>query len=279
MEAEQVELRWPAFLPEATLSFRMPGFVNLPIEYTVSVYGGATNETVATFVTRETHAIVRALAPGTAYSAVLSARWTRFGAMGPEGGSSSSPEEKKKTMLMAAFVTPHSTKKIVAELSLRGTGDKSSFGGHTTTASFPLDGAGQSAVRLDLDPYFGSVVPSHIPLACVRKPTVPPSPRPSASAREGYQADSYQADGYHADVPARFPPADGEELVNRRSVPEEAPLSGRPHLPTLVPMPPPKFTTRDPVTFAPLIDMTSPPSKLSSPQRPASLSKRLASTR
>merc|ERR1711865_1113107 len=140
--------------------------------------------------------------------------------MGPGGGSSASPEEKKKTMLMAAFVTSHSTKNIVAELSLRGTGEhgtrdwlSSSTGGRTTTASFSLDGAGKSAVRLDLDPYFGNVVPSHIPLACVRKPTVPPSPRPSASARESYQADGYQADGYQADVLARFPPADGEESV------------------------------------------------------------------
>jgi hypothetical protein len=48
----------------------------------------------------------------------------------------------------------------------------------------------------------------------------------------------------------------------------------------LVPMPPPKFTTRDPLSFAPLIDMPSSTSKPSSPQRPRQgIPPRLGNTR
>jgi len=262
VEAEQVQLSWPAFQPEATLALRMPGFLNLPIEYTIAVYGGSCDEPVNTFVTRETEAIVRSLAPGAAYSAVLSARWTRFGTMGPDGTSTESSADKKKTRLMAAFVTGHSPKRIIAELSLRGHHGSSNMScrGDTAVASIPVDGNSPSAVTLDLDPYWASAHAQH---TFMRKPTVPPSPRLGASPTS--QASTALAPL----TPSRFAPA-GED-ADRKGVlaqtAEDAPLSGRPLLPTLVPMPPPKFTTRDPLSYAPLIDVPSSPTK--SPHRPS----------
>lgn len=268
IDVEHVKLSWPPFGPEAELAVKMPGFMKLPIEYTVAVYGGAAEEPVATFVTRETQASVRALAPGTAYSAVLSARWTRFGAMGPDGSASASSEERKKTSLMAAFVTPQSQKKVVAELSLRGFGDKMTGAGQTATATFALDSSSNSAVKLDLDPYYGSVQPQHTSMVSpLRKPTSPLSTFTATMAREGYTTD-----GAPRSTQAEAGAMEGAITSARgATATEEPPLSGRPLLPTLVPMPPPKFTTRDPVSYGPLID-------LSSPHRP-SLSKRFGNMR
>lgn len=270
VEADSVQLSWPAFQPEAVLALRMPGFANLPIEYTVGVYGGATDDPVATFVTRETQTIVRALAPGAAYSAVLSARWARFGAVGPSG---SSVEERKKTSLMAAFVTSHAAKKVVAE-HLRGPHDKE----EPVIPRSPMEGTGQSAARLDLDPSYDSVQAPHQSPQFARKPMPQslqsPSARVAPSPRNIVTAPAYPS----AQAPSRFLPADSSEGGGQqRSEEQDAPLCGRHLLPTLVPMPPPKFTNRDPLSFAPLIDMTASPSR--GPHRRAKSPRDVASTR
>jgi len=235
--AEQAEIFWPSFQPDATLALRMPGFANLPIEYTLGVYVGTSDGPVATFVTRDTQIIARGLSPGSAYSAVLSARWTRFGAMGPSG-IATSLDDDKKTSLMAAFVTAHSPKKIVAEVSLRIPHEKV---GSPTTAILAMDGSGPSAVTVDLDPYYGSIQPPNLQQAFVRKPTVPMMPVSSHPQP--------------ATTTSEFARAQGDD-INAFGDDEEPPLKGRPNLPALVPMPPPKFTTRDPLSFAPLIEIS-----------------------
>jgi len=270
VEAEQAELSWPPFQPEASLKFRMPGFAKLPIEYTISVYGGSQDDPVTTFVTRQTQATVRSLAPATAYSAVLSARWTRFGAIGAEESTTRPGADKLKsrTGLMAAFVTAQSSKRLMAELTLRVPSNKTGGlpGTAPAVASFPIDDLEPRAVTLDLDPYYSHVQPAVRPLQIhnVRKPSVPPSPR--GSSRSGYSRPI----DVPVDVTAELAASqslggmgstqDSFRSVGREEAYEDTPLSPRPMLPTLVPMPPPKFTTRDPMSFAPPIALARPAS-------------------
>jgi hypothetical protein len=151
-------------------------------------------------------------------------------------------------------------------LSLRANSENMSAIGEPAIASIPIDGTGRSAVTLDLDPYYASV--PNLPLAFVRKPTVPPSLQGTATSQDA---------GYSSSVgPQSLPLAGDLNEGGARASTEDPPLSGRPLLPTLVPMPPPKFTTRDPLSYAPLIDISSSPSK--TPRRHPNLAKRLSNT-
>merc|ERR1719401_1214110 len=158
--------------------------------------------------------------------------------MGPSGTSETSSDDDKKTSLMAAFVTAQSPKKLVAEVSLRVPNEKA---GNPKTAVLALDSLGPSAVTVDLDPYFASIQPPNLPQAFVRKPTVPQPPATSHALTR---------------TTAAYPTGGEEDDVNTTAENEDPPLKGRPNLPVLVPMPPPKFTSRDPLSFAPLIEIS-----------------------
>ncbi|CAE7629147.1 GIP [Symbiodinium pilosum] len=203
-QGDTAELSWAPFRPDADLQAQLPGFRRLPIEYTLSVSGGEPASPVAVLCTTETSATVRGLRPLCAYSAHLSARWSRFGL--PEEGHGA---------LMAAFTTSGlGGSKLTAELSVRGSGS-------TTVARIPLEGLQPAAVTLDLDPYYLQPRLGHCKPDFVRKPSLPSS-RSAQRTEEAQTSDS-------------------------------AAPHGDPHkhsLPSLVPMPPPKFTTRDPLSFA-----------------------------
>jgi len=229
VEAEKAELSWPAFQPEALLATKMPGFAKLPMEYIVTVFGGSDHEPVTVFITRDIRATVRMLVPSTAYSAMVSARWTRFCTSTPEiklPGNGTS----LRTSLMAAFVTAQLQKQTIAEMSVPLPSDMAT----PTVANLPLDSSGPEAITFDLDPYHASVQQPNLPHVFARKPPVPahrqPSPRRLGMASR--------------EIGVLQAPANVESL----------PLAGRKLLPTLVPMPPPKFTTREPLTFAPLLE-------------------------
>eukprot|EP00446_Apocalathium_sp_SHHI-4_P092004 CAMPEP_0177444334 /NCGR_PEP_ID=MMETSP0369-20130122/5937_1 /TAXON_ID=447022 ORGANISM="Scrippsiella hangoei-like, Strain SHHI-4" /NCGR_SAMPLE_ID=MMETSP0369 /ASSEMBLY_ACC=CAM_ASM_000364 /LENGTH=335 /DNA_ID=CAMNT_0018916369 /DNA_START=236 /DNA_END=1242 /DNA_ORIENTATION=+ len=103
----QVELSWPPFMLIPSLVGSMPGFAEMPIEYTVVVRGGAHDEIVSTIVTRSTSIVVRPLTPATSYSASVAARWARFG----------DASHTHDGQLQAVFLTAPSSKRLVAELS------------------------------------------------------------------------------------------------------------------------------------------------------------------
>jgi len=232
-KGDRAEVSWAPFQPDAASQAQLPNLARLPIEYTLSVFaddeGDArdTAETrretrlVSSLSTTSTVCSVSNLRPLSAYSASLSARWSRFGNV--ESGS-------KAARLFAAFATTGlKGSKLTAELSVRLPAGSSDFHGvgAPTTASIPMEGTGvPAAVTLDLDPYYAQPRLNHYKPEFVRKPSLPSSRRTQA------QDDS----------------------------PEERPLSPKqPTLPrVLVPMPPPKFTTRDPLSFA-LLQPKPPP--------------------
>jgi len=167
----QVDLSWPPFTLIPSLVASMPGFAEMPIEYTVIVRGGAHDEIVSTIVTRSTSIVVRPLTPATSYSASVAARWARFG----------DASHTHDGQLQAAFLTAPSSKRLVAELS-KG------------FSNAEAGGAG----------------------------------------------------------------------------PEASPVLGRSVLPQLVPMPPPRFTARDPLTYGRIATQEPPASARTSsyPRRP-----------
>mmetsp|Transcript_110826 Transcript_110826/g.353142 ORF Transcript_110826/g.353142 Transcript_110826/m.353142 type:complete len:2409 (-) Transcript_110826:234-7460(-) len=167
----QVDLSWPPFTLIPSLVGSMPGFAEMPIEYTVVVRGGAHDEIVSTIVTRSTSIVVRPLTPATSYSASVAARWARFG----------DASHTHDGQLQAVFLTAPSSKRLVAELS-KG------------FSNAEAGGAG----------------------------------------------------------------------------PEASPVLGRSVLPQLVPMPPPRFTARDPLTYGRIATQEPPASARTSsyPRRP-----------
>eukprot|EP00747_Dinoflagellata_sp_TGD_P068199 gnl/TRDRNA2_/TRDRNA2_155605_c4_seq1.p1 gnl/TRDRNA2_/TRDRNA2_155605_c4~~gnl/TRDRNA2_/TRDRNA2_155605_c4_seq1.p1 ORF type:complete len:746 (-),score=134.79 gnl/TRDRNA2_/TRDRNA2_155605_c4_seq1:31-2181(-) len=280
VEADCANLSWPAFLPEADLASNLPGFMKLPVEYLVTVFCGTTNEPVTSVVTRDTQATVRTLSPSTAYSAVLSARWSRFGGPWPEGDAGRAPGGLPPvTGLMAAFVTSQSTKRLYAEVSMRLAHSGGSVA--PVVASFPVDSTEKAAVTLDVDPFYASVQPPHLSAPWVRKPTAPPQPRQAAAPRSGEAlADDgstnaaaemlSQADVAAAEWAAENGLAGAANGRNSGGHTAEYGVATNPLLPRIVPLPPPKFTTRDPLTFAPL--MPAPPNSaraVAYPRRPA----------
>lgn len=175
--ADGVELSWPAFRPEAALAARLPTFAALPIEYMLHIYTGSYGEPVTTLVTRDTRATVCAMTPATSYSAMLWARWTRFGCdsfaatLAPPRSPSSSGQDTALTLL-AAFVTKHSQRHLVAEVGMRSTESKSPRVSPVVSPSvgFHLDGLGMSQVAvLDLSPLYDNLRPPHLRPAYPRK--------------------------------------------------------------------------------------------------------------
>lgn len=243
-----MEFSWSAFRPEASLMARMPEFARLPIEYLLTVYSGVKLEPVVTHVTRETNARVGHLLGSTAYSVALSARWTRFGGpwmVGDGGGEACAGSLQPATGLQAAFITAPSASRIVAEVSLRHPGLNHGEP-PSAVAHFPVDGP-PTAACMDVSPYFGSVQPLHLGQSFNRKPTLP-SPRGPANLASP-RGPSPQRSLGAADA-GRTLHTHGEAGLPEREQPDAPPpLNLRPQLPTLVPMPPPKFTTRDPLTF------------------------------
>eukprot|EP00929_Paragymnodinium_shiwhaense_P109614 TRINITY_DN7608_c0_g1_i3.p1 TRINITY_DN7608_c0_g1~~TRINITY_DN7608_c0_g1_i3.p1 ORF type:complete len:1032 (-),score=256.57 TRINITY_DN7608_c0_g1_i3:107-3037(-) len=232
VEADSALLSWSPFQAEATLALRMPGFKQLPIEYTINIYGGKLGEGLAeqpltTFVTTATEARVRSLTPATSYSATLSARWTRFD--GADGTADSASSKDSKRSLLAAFVTARSSRQLVAEVSVRMPGATPAMVG------FPVDGEiGLQAMTLDLDPYYASVQPPHLPHAYTRKALPPPKPR--AGGAYAKTAEAAASDAATAAAPA----ADEEEH------PGDTSSGGGTKLPSLVvPAPPPRFSARN----------------------------------
>jgi len=226
-QGDHAEISWTPFQPDVTLAAQLPGLANLPIEYTLSVLGGSCKEPLSSIVTSETRAVVHGLHPLTSYSTMLVARWSRFGKASAEG-------RDKDHVLMASFVTSGlGGKKVTAELSVRLPTEQLDGYGPVApaTAKIPVQGGQPAAVTLDLDPYFVQPRLHHCSPDFVRKPTVP-------SQRE----------------------VEDEEM----NPAENAGPPGK--LPSLVPMPPPKFTTRDPLSFALL---TPGPSKPSGGPRPS----------
>eukprot|EP00434_Breviolum_minutum_P010930 symbB.v1.2.009636.t1/scaffold617.1/size180324/2 len=209
-QGDHAEISWTPFQPDVTLAAQLPGFANLPIEYTLSVLGGSCKEPLSSIVTSETRAVVHGLHPLTSYSTMLVARWSRFGKASAEG-------RDKDHVLMASFVTSGlGGKKVTAELSVRLPTEQLDGYGPVAPAKakIPVQGGQPAAVTLDLDRYFVQPRLHHCSPDFVRKPTVP-------SQRE----------------------VEDEEIAA-----ESAGPPGK--LPSLVPMPPPKFTTRDPLSFA-----------------------------
>lgn len=226
-QGDHAEISWTPFQPDVTLAAQLPGFANLPIEYTLSVLGGSCKEPLSSIVTSETRAVVHGLHPLTSYSTMLVARWSRFGKASAEG-------RDKDHVLMASFVTSGlGGKKVTAELSVRLPTEQLDGYGPVAPAKakIPVQGGQPAAVTLDLDPYFVQPRLHHCSPDFVRKPTVP-------SQRE----------------------VEDEEIAA-----ESAGPPGK--LPSLVPMPPPKFTTRDPLSFALLTP--GPGSKPSGGPRPS----------
>jgi len=254
VEAEKVNLSWPAFQPEASLATKMLGFVKLPMEYTVTVFRGSDNTPVTTFITCDTQVTVRMLVPSTAYSAMVSAHWTRFRTSTPDSEAIHPPAcggTPLATSLMAAFVTAEASKSLASEVSIRLPNDMPTL----ATVTFPVDDSCSKAMILDLDPHYAGVRSPKLPHAFVRKPPVPayghPSPRSVAMGND--------------------------EAVDLKplGLKEGPPLAGRPLLPSLVPALPPKFTTRDPFNFggnrgalvgSPLAKRNGPPDPLAAPQ-------------
>ncbi|CAJ1458142.1 unnamed protein product [Effrenium voratum] len=214
-KGDRAEISWSPFQPDQALAAQLPGFTQLPIEYTLSVVGGTSKEPVCSLMTCETHLLVPGLRPLTAYSAMLVARWSRFGRL--------SEGRDQKHTLMAAFVTSGAGgTQLTAELSVRMPCEQLDGYGPAApaTARIPLEGGQPTAVTLDLDPYFVQPRMGHQSPDFVRKPSVP----------RRQEADSEVEDG-----------------------------GQKPMLPSLVPMPPPKFTTRDPMSFALLNPVVSKP--------------------
>ncbi|CAE7806963.1 GIP [Symbiodinium sp. CCMP2592] len=227
-KGDRAEVSWAPFQPDAASQAQLPNLSRLPIEYTLSIFAddeGAASDSaetrretrlVSSLSTTSTVCSVSNLRPLSAYSASLSARWSRFGNV--ESGSTAA----RAARLFAAFATTGlKGSKLTAELSVRLPAGSNDFHkvGAPTRASIPMEGTGvPAAVTLDLDPYYAQPRLNHYKPEFVRKPSLPSSRRTQA------QDDS----------------------------PEERPLSPKqPTLPrVLVPMPPPKFTTRDPLSFA-----------------------------
>lgn len=208
-QGDRAEMTWAPFQPDESLAAQLPGFKHLPIEYTLSVLGGSSSEPLSSICTSETRAMVHGLQPLTAYSTMLVAKWSRFGAEGRD----------TEHVLMAAFVTSGlGGSKLTAELSVRLPTEQLDGYGPVApaVAKIPVQGGQPAAVTLDLDPYYVQPRLHHYNADFVRRPTTP-SQRAQRSAEEE-------------------PPA--------------APEGQGGKLPSLVPMPPPKFTTRDPLSFA-----------------------------
>ncbi|CAE7400339.1 unnamed protein product, partial [Symbiodinium microadriaticum] len=215
-KGDRAEVSWAPFQPDAASQAQLPNLARLPIEYTLSVFaepGEPGERLLSSLSTTSTSCCVANLRPLSAYSASLSARWSRFGVAG----------DSDSARLFAAFATTGlKGSKLTAELSVRLGAE--SMGAvpavsPASRASIPIvEGGVPAAVTLDLDPYYTQPRLNHYTPEFVRKPSLPSSRRTQAQ-------DS----------------------------PEERPLSPRPQptLPrVLVPMPPPKFTTRDPLSFA-----------------------------
>eukprot|EP00913_Durusdinium_trenchii_P023496 g22074.t1 len=117
-KGDRAEISWAPFKPDEVLAApqqraQLPGFAQLPIEYTLSILAGAHQEPLSSLVTCETSAQVYGLHPLSSYSAMLVARWSRFGKLTAEG-------RDKGHVLMAAFVTSGlGGSKLTAELSVR----------------------------------------------------------------------------------------------------------------------------------------------------------------
>lgn len=233
-KSDSAALSWSAFEPDEALLARMPGFKELPIEYLLFVTSGAQKEPVASFVTRQTQVTVMGLKAHTAYSACLQARWCRFGSL--------DDQICDRSTLLAAFITEGSGgRQMVAELSVRVPCERLDGYGSLQPLSVKLpitpDGMEPAAVTLDLDPFYVQPKLQHYTPGFVRKPSQP-SNRAGAEEKTSALVNSAVSD-------------EGLQLT----------ASGKPKLPSIVPMPPPKFTTRDPITFALIL----PPS----PAKPA----------
>eukprot|EP00933_Yihiella_yeosuensis_P028971 TRINITY_DN22723_c0_g1_i1.p1 TRINITY_DN22723_c0_g1~~TRINITY_DN22723_c0_g1_i1.p1 ORF type:complete len:1273 (+),score=214.74 TRINITY_DN22723_c0_g1_i1:224-4042(+) len=245
VQNDSADFSWNAFGPQTRLAERMPGFKELPIEYTINVVGGTHKEPVSSLVTRETHIRVGGLKPNTAYSVTLKARWARFGVTGHE-------EDEKGEMLMAAFVTSGSGgRQLVAELSVRVPSE--TVGGYgpakSVQARLPMtaDGAEPVEVTLGLDPYFVPPRLQHYTPDFVRKPTLPSSRNGQGAAPPPEEAQSQQPEVQME----KDGDAEGGRNINSDATDIlGTPLLSKSKLPAIVPMPPPKFTTRDPITFA-----------------------------
>ncbi|CAK9030474.1 Copia protein [Durusdinium trenchii] len=207
-KGDRAEISWAPFKPDEVLAAQLPGFAQLPIEYTLSILAGAHQEPLSSLVTCETSAQVYGLHPLSSYSAMLVARWSRFGKLTAEG-------RDKGHVLMAAFVTSGlGGSKLTAELSVRVPTEQLDGYGPVApaTAKIPVEGGQPAAVTLDLDPYYVQPRLQHYSPDFVRKPTVPAEREPEDGAAGALEGASSK-------------------------------------LPSLVPMPPPKFTTRDPLSF------------------------------
>lgn len=227
-QGDRAEMTWAPFQPDESLAAQLPGFKHLPIEYTLSVLGGSSSEPLSSICTSETRAMVHGLQPLTAYSTMLVAKWSRFGAEGRD----------TEHVLMAAFVTSGlGGSKLTAELSVRLPTEQLDGYGPVApaVAKIPVQGGQPAAVTLDLDPYYVQPRLHHYNADFVRRPTTP-SQRAQRSAEEE-------------------PPA--------------APEGQGGKLPSLVPMPPPKFTTRDPLSFALLHPVAPAPAPGARTSRPS----------
>jgi len=252
-EPTSAEFSWSPFRAQPSLVENIASFAELPVEYVMVISTDSSEDPVATRTTRDTFITIKSLAPSTAYRATLSARWTRFGELGRQDAESH---------LLACFLTAPSKTRMVAELSMRFTGDQDGTGataGRPAVAELPVDQNGPAAVTLDLDPFFLHPRPAHAPLAFVRKPSVPPLAPPGrgATARElgspPAQADADGATPDNAGGTLGALAGGGGVLhpgVGRDRSMLLAERGGRAVLPQLVPLPPPKFTVRDPLTFA-----------------------------
>lgn len=227
LERDQfAELSWSPFQPQPSLAAKMPSFRHLPIEYTVMVVGGVFKEPVTSVVTRDCSVKVCGLHPNTSYSATLSARWSRFESNGQYAEGKYSDQ-----ILMAAFVTTGlGGKQLVAELSVRVPTQRIDGYGpvETATTRLPMDGMEPAGVKLNLDPYYVQPRLQHYTPDFVRRPTIPANALQAATAG-GFGRDEIQHDD-----------------VEEGSVP----MGTTNNLPAIVPMPPPKFTTRDPLTYS-----------------------------
>jgi len=243
---ESAEFSWAPFGPDEELAARMPGFRQLPIEYVLTVSGGISDAPVSSLVTRETKLTVGGLQPNTAYSAALVVRWARFGAVGQTG-------QDQEHMPLAAFVTQgRHPGQMTAELSVRLPTERIDGYGPVAPAVAKMNFAGEkeTAVTIDLDPYYVPPRMQHYTADFVRKPSLPsPSKKADEKAEVANEAEQSGATG-HTSSPGR---------------PNS---SGKKGLPALVPLPPPKFTTRDPISFA--MNSPAPPSAIKpSLQRPS----------
>jgi len=241
-EATIVDLSWDAFRPQAWLVENIAGFAQLPVEYVVAVVADGAQDPVATRTTRDTSLKVHSLAPSTAYTVKLVARWTRFEQVKQEAASH----------LLACFVTAPSPTRVVAELSMRHGCDRDL--GTPAIAELPLEGHSVAAVTLDLDPFFLHPRQAHTAPAFVRKPSLPSPPSSRGHPRGG---DLAQASGGGATTllaagarALSSGPAMGVLHPGDRAASPEAPRGGRQALPQLVPLPPAKFAVRDPLSFA-----------------------------